>query len=307
MAVQIALPLQRCIAATPCYFYRKKQNILPEKITAITARTTGAGTRQRPVMLAIALSLLLHALGFWYLIEQTAPPVTASASADGGPLRIRLTPLQPHAAQALPAPPARPAETRPKQVRQAAAKPASTPGTSIAPADGTPPAPADDMLTQLNAARQRRADAAAQQPALEAEAAVAPEDDAQRANRIARANIAAAHPGAQGSDKDDHGGVFQIRRIGLHSAEFMFRGWNVHFRRDSTQLVNVDQGADDDIRIAVVKKMIELIRRHKSGDFIWDSHRLDKQFTLSARTEHGSELQQFLLREFFPDYVAAAR
>ena len=260
-------------------------------------------------MLAIALSLLLHALGFWYLSEQTAPPLTASASADGGPLRITLTPLQPPAAQVLAAP--RPAEkpARPKQVRQAAAKPvpAITPKTSITPADAAPPAPADDMLTQLDAARQRRAAAAAQQPALEAGAAVAAEDDAQRANRIARANIAAAHPGAQGNDKDDHGGVFQIRRVGLHSAEFMFRGWNLHFRRDSTQLVNVDQGADDDIRIAVVKKMIELIRHHKSGDFIWDSHRLDKQFTLSARPEHGSELQQFLLREFFPDYVAAGR
>lgn len=252
-------------------------------------------------MVAIALSVLLHALVFWYLIEHAPIPGTATPRGDDSRLSITLTPLQAHAALE-PEPPARPAQqpVPRKPMRQAVVNPvpAVTPGTSIA-------APADDMLMQLDAARKRRADAAAPQAATGT--AAAPEDDAQRANRIARENIAAAHPGAQGTDKDDHGGVFQIRRLGLHSAEFMFRGWNVNFRRNSTQLVNVDQGADDDIRIAVVKKMIELIRRHKSGDFIWDSHRLGKEFTLSAKPEHGSELQQFLLQEFFPDYVAAAR
>jgi hypothetical protein len=266
-------------------------------------------------MVAIALSVLLHALGFWYWIEHAPIPSTATPRGEDSRLSITLTPLQAHAAPEPEPPvpaPARPAEkpVARKPIRRVVVKtaPAITPRMTIAVPDSAQrmPAPADDMLTQLDAARQRRADAAEQQPALQGTDA-APEDDAQRANRVARANIAAAHPGAQGADKDDHGGVFQIRHIGPHNAEFMFRGWNLNFRRNSTQLVSVDQGADEDIQIAVVKKMIELIRSHKSGDFIWESHRLGKEFTLSARPEHGSELQQFLLREFFPDYVATAR
>ena len=269
-------------------------------------------------MVAIALSVLLHALGFWYLIEHAPLPSTTSPRGDDSRLSISLAPFQPRTAIAPEAPeapaPARPAP-RPvlrKPIRQSDPGPAPAPvpnqlitrpeSAQRVPIPVPAPAPADDMLTQLDAARKLRADAAAQ------ENAAAPEDDAQRANRIARANIAAAHPGGmQGTGKDEHGGVFQIRRLGLHSAEFMFHGWNLNFRRDSTQLINVDQGADEDIRIAVVRKMIELIRHHKSADFIWDSHRLGREFTLSAKPEHDSELQQFLLREFFPDYAAAAR
>lgn len=262
-------------------------------------------------MVAIALSVLLHALGFWYLIEHTPLPSTTSPRGDDSRLSISLAPFQPRTAIAPEAPetPA-PRPVLRKPIRQSDPGPAPVPVpnqliTRLESAQRVPipvPAAADDMLTQLDAARKRRADAAAQ------ENAAATEDDAQRANRIARANIAAAHPGGmQGAGKDEHGGVFQIRRLGLHSAEFMFHGWNLNFRRDSTQLINVDQGADEDIRIAVVRKMIELIRRHKSADFIWDSHRLGREFTLSAKPEHDSELQQFLLREFFPDYAAAAR
>ena len=51
-----------------------------------------------------------------------------------------------------------------------------------------------------------------------------------------------------------------------------------------------------------MKKMIELIREEKEGDFIWESHRLGRQITLSARLQDSAELQQFLLREFFSDY-----
>lgn len=294
---------------------------MQEKSTAITAATTDPAAsyragRQRSVTIAIALSVLLHALGFWYLIAHAPLPTTASPRGDDSRLSISLTPFQPrtalapevHEAPARPAP--KPVLRKPIRQSDRSPAPAMVPNQPIArpesaqrvPVTVTAPAPADDMLTQLDAARKRRADAAAQ------ENAAAPEDDAQRANRIARANIAAAHPGGmQGAGKDEQGGVFQIRRLGLHSAEFMFRGWNLNFRRDSTQLIDVDQGADEDIRIAVVRKMIELIRRHKSADFIWTSHRMDREFTLSARPEHDGELQQFLLREFFPDYAATAR
>ena len=110
-----------------------------------------------------------------------------------------------------------------------------------------------------------------------------------------------------GVDEDDTGGVFQIRYIGLHYAEFFFHGWNRDFRRDWSQLVTVEQGSDDNIQIAVIKKMIGIIRAYKQNDFVWDSRRLGRHVTLSARPEDDAELQRFLMREFFPGKAMAPR
>jgi hypothetical protein len=40
----------------------------------------------------------------------------------------------------------------------------------------------------------------------------------------------------------------------------------------------------------------------KEGDFEWDSHRLNKVVTLSARPQDTKELMDFLYKEMFPDY-----
>ena len=82
----------------------------------------------------------------------------------------------------------------------------------------------------------------------------------------------------------------------------MFRGWNPSSRWNSLRLVTVERGTEVDIETAVVKKIIDVIREKKTGDFLWDSHRLGKTLTLSARPEDSAELQRFLMREFFPDY-----
>lgn len=37
------------------------------------------------------------------------------------------------------------------------------------------------------------------------------------------------------------------------------------------QLVEVDAGPNGDVEVAIVRKMIELIRKHQPGDFSWDS------------------------------------
>jgi hypothetical protein len=49
----------------------------------------------------------------------------------------------------------------------------------------------------------------------------------------------------------------------------------------------------------MVRRMIELIRTHYTGDFHWESHRLQRTVVLSARTEDSAELEDFLMREFF--------
>jgi hypothetical protein len=63
----------------------------------------------------------------------------------------------------------------------------------------------------------------------------------------------------------------------------------------------VRKGENSDIRIAVVRKMIGIIREHESGEFLWESHRLGKQLTLSARARDNAELESFMMQEFFYD------
>ena len=161
--------------------------------------------------------------------------------------------------------------------------------------------PEDDMFARVAAARKRRLDANGQ-------ADQAPqESDAERAMRVARANIAGAQGRNSGSDRNDSGGVFAVINQTSHSADINFRGWNGNFKRNWTKQERVEQGAEIDIEIAIVKKMMDLIRKEKPGDFIWESHRLGRQVPLSARVEDGAELQAFLLKEFFPDYRRRAR
>ena len=54
-----------------------------------------------------------------------------------------------------------------------------------------------------------------------------------------------------------------------------------------------------DVDLAIVKRMIELIRTHYNGDFRWDSHYLGRVVVLSARPDDQVELEAFLVREFF--------
>jgi hypothetical protein len=54
-----------------------------------------------------------------------------------------------------------------------------------------------------------------------------------------------------------------------------------------------------DVELAIVKRMIELIRTHYKGDFTWESHKLGRAITLSARLEDNEGLEAFMMREFF--------
>ncbi len=142
---------------------------------------------------------------------------------------------------------------------------------------------------------------------MQQEARGTPEQQAnERGKQIALANIASQMRSA-GLEKDDAGGLFQLQHVGPHHAEFLFRGWKKEARRNWSQQLEVEQGNESDIRIAVVKKMIDIIRQHTQAEFTWDSHRLGRPIHLSARAEDAAGLQQFLLREFFPDFTTPGR
>ena len=130
----------------------------------------------------------------------------------------------------------------------------------------------------------------------------APENDIERRNRIVAANLGLSNTPSVGGSHKDSGGIFHIERLGYNDAEFMFHGWNNDINRKSQQRIEVRKGEHSDIRFAVIRKMIAIIREHESGDFMWVSPRLGRTLTLSARASDNKELEAFMLKEFFAEW-----
>lgn len=270
-----------------------------------------------PRRVAIGLSILAHVLVLLYMIfHKNSVHLTPPKSERKGemvyimptkpqPISKPTPTITPEKAKPKPAPAAR---SKPAPARQtptvSKAKPSPTPKqeTIVPPVQATmqPPAPQEDMSSMIAKKQaQRAAQRAADAPPTDNPAAEESEGD--RANRIARANIAGAQ-GATSGQKDDGGGVFDIKNKTYRSADLKFRGWNGNFKRTWSQQVTVERGDNPDIETAVVKKMIELIRKEKPGDFVWESHRLGRNVPLSARPADEAELFAFLLKEMFPQY-----
>jgi type IV secretory pathway VirB10-like protein len=155
--------------------------------------------------------------------------------------------------------------------------------------------PEVDMQAYIEARRRQRG---APEPSQATE-----ESDEAKGMRNAMANIAAANNRGR-DDSNETGGVFSISNRTFHSMDLKFRGWNPSFKRRWLTQLTVEQGAEPDLETAVVKKMIELIRKEKTGDFEWDSHRLGRVVKMSARVEDTAELQAFLMKEMFADNKA---
>lgn len=270
------------------------------------------------ILVGIGLSVLLHAIGLYFFVNR---PPDLKATSSGGETRITVSLAPPMVlvpeqknipAPAVEAPekisPPHPAVKKrrakkavdrgPHDVAKSLPKPIQP--KAIQPDTSLP----DDMFTQLEAARKRRAEANAR--AQEPEAEPRASDSAQNDNSVALANIARSLNHARGKDRTDAGGVFEMRNVLYYNAEVVFWGWNANSRRSSMRLIEVEKGANPDIQTAIVKKIIDVIREDKTGDFVWDSHRLGRQITLSARPRDTAELQRFLMKEFFPDYLPAA-
>jgi len=277
----------------------------------LPAAEAGYGTwerKSRSKRIGIGVSIALHLLGVLYYLFAPAPKHTKAPPPKGGQM-VYIAPLPEKKVPNKPAPkpePTKAAKPPPPQHRAVAknvpAAPVQKLETYVPPVQATmTPPPEQDMAEMI---AKRRAAREAQNPP--APPAPPTETDAERANRIAKANIARANGGGQGGvDKDDTGGVFSVDKS-YHSAEVKFRGWNTNFKRNWLQQIHVDQGSEPDIETAVVKEMIKVIRKEKQGDFQWESRRLGKVVTLSARKEDEKELTAFLLKEMFPEYTRGA-
>lgn len=261
-------------------------------------RAGHAATRLR---LAILVSIALHAATLWELpaLSRLRP---GPAEPEPHSLNVRLAPA--------PSAPAQPAAA-PRERASAAARPAPrasterpapppAPPPTVAAAPALAPAPAarpaePDLMAYVEA--RRRARGAAHEDAASAPRAE-PSDD-QRANRIAMANLASANSLVFGYDPGKSGGVFTIEHMGYDYAEFTFTGWNSDARRHTKQLIEVRKGTNDDIRIAIVRRMIAVIREYEPEEFGWDSQRLGRSLALSSRLRDNAGLEEFMMLEFF--------
>ena len=137
--------------------------------------------------------------------------------------------------------------------------------------------------------------------------ASAAEIDNKRRENIIANNLAGARHQGTGYDQGSGGGIFRIRRLGLDDAEFWFAGFNKDMERRTQQIIEVRRGDSPDIQVAVIRKMIAIIRDEVQGDFRWQSVRLGRDLWLSARPADDDELQATLMRELFPDRSAQMR
>jgi len=257
--------------------------------------------------IAIALSLLLHVA----IILQWKIQLRDTATEIPPPLTVKLEPLPGPPASSpvfVPPPSAVPAPPRTARTAPVAPAPIAPPRPPVlalpqpapaAPLESTVAAPAPlrvppaaDLAAYVEAQRRTRADTA---PATPQPA----EDENARATRQAVANLATPKARGFGQDPTRGGGVFQIKSKGVDYAEFMFYGWHADARRDLSQLVEVRKGNNSTIELAVVRRMIEIIRSYEQADFSWHSYRLNRSVMLSARLRDSAGLEEFLMREFF--------
>lgn len=247
--------------------------------------------------IAIALSLLAHAS--LLAVAPRRPVVPPPLAATAPPLTVRIVPAEteqpPEPALAPPAapppPPPSPPREAPKRppvpVRPRAPLPQPPPEPSAQPpatvAEPTVKPPPMDMLAMIEQRReQRRAAEEASKPPP-----VAPPEDA------ATRNLRTL------TGREGVGGVFQILHMGTRTGQFAFNGWRPEARSQWREVYEVDAGLNGNLELAMVRRMIELIRTHYKGDFRWESHRLGRVVILSARPEDSEGLEDFLMREFF--------
>lgn len=160
-----------------------------------------------------------------------------------------------------------------------------------------PPPPATDLASYVDAQRRARGEA----PAANGSMGGSAESDVARRDRIVAANLGLDRTPTFGNDARDAGGLFQITELGYDTAQFYFFGFDPAIRRKAKLLIDVRKGNAADIRIAVVRKMIEIIREAIAGDFVWVSQRLGRRVTLSARPADNAGLEDFILHDIFPD------
>ena len=258
----------------------------------------------RRIGIAFVLSLAVHVAVLLALPRPEYKPLRMASRA--GPMVVELVPAERPQPEVSPAPvpqPVRPPPPRPTSKPLVTARPNTPSAAPPVPTppppppkpepQPTPPAPQVDMLAMIQArrAQRRAAEAAAARGSVGIPGSQNnPEDEGA---------VALAQNLKSLNNDDQTGGIFEILEKGTRSAQYAFNGWRPDTHRRWREVIEVDAPNGVDIEHAIVRSMIALIRTHYSGDFLWESHRLQKVVRLSARAEDNGELEEFLIREFF--------
>jgi hypothetical protein len=267
------------------------------------------------------LSLLLHGLAL-LLVVPNLPLAKKGGDGQGdtsGPLAVQLTPRKTPSPTPAPTPPreAPPPTVAPPPPRvaqrprptppvitaaprpPAVALPPPPPPVVAAPAPVPPPPIEGDLQSYVEARRRARGETGEGVAPGSGDAAKAAADETARRDRLVAANMGQLQSSTFGNEAKNGGGTFQLRNLGYDSADFTFFGWNKDIKRRTFQVIEVRKGDAESINIAVVRKIISIIREHEQGDFRWESKRLGRDITLSARPADNSSLESFMLEEFF--------
>ncbi|HEY9269030.1 MAG TPA: hypothetical protein VIO39_06235 [Methylotenera sp.] len=147
-----------------------------------------------------------------------------------------------------------------------------------------------DMASYVKAMQSKRQDSEAVAAQINAEAVArerGPSEEQLREERIKK-NL-----------KYGTNGIFEITSMSQRNATFAFRGWTNDYSASKRQFYEVEASGGQDVRLVMIRRMIALIREHYDGDFQWESHRLGRSVTQSARMEDNAGLEDFLMMEFF--------
>jgi len=281
----------------------------------------------RNASISVVASLLVHALLLFFLSRQDLLNQDSPAAGQPQPIVVRLNPRLPARVEAAPAAeitqpvPVSPSHKfrkpgiepsplvrpdAPREVVTAPAAPVLIPQRPTPPPEQHAPSPPgqepldpgqfSDMASYLNAVRERRRLAG---------------EDADRVNEEAVAReraVAEARTASKRSvQPSGTNGIFQILSMDARTAQFAFRGWKNEFSYSHREVYEVEAGPNEDVARAVVRKMIEIIRRYYNEDFNWESYRLGRVVVLSARLQDNAGLEDFLLQEFFGSRGIPAR
>jgi hypothetical protein len=99
--------------------------------------------------------------------------------------------------------------------------------------------------------------------------------------------------------KGGAGGTFTLTSMSGRRATVSFNGWVDNLSNQKKQFFEIEAKPGQDLKLLIVKRVISFIRESYQGDFPWESQRLGKEITLSARLEDNSGLEDFLMTEFF--------
>jgi hypothetical protein len=264
------------------------------------------------IHVAFALSLLLHLMALWTWPKELLmrPFEDARMGEPGGTLAVRIA--RPPTPPPRPAPPVAvpPVPERRLAMPRSAQSPPAAPRVlaverQAKSAAVAPPRPAEspravlgeDLAAYIEARRRSREPAVPPAPATRP--APPAESEQERQDREAATRLGLNRTPTFGTNKNLGGGTFQVRSIGIERAELAFYGWNEFINRISLQVFEVPRGSHPSTQLAVVRKIIEIIREQESGTFLWESLRLRKDLTLSARPADNAALEAFMMEEFF--------